>query len=177
MVIVTRPLTLGHPFKRRTVGPVSASPAEILILCVLVVAAWKIADGVFRDKAVQRDLYAAISYARPLAEQLRWDYEQTGRWPTSLRELNFGESVKPRQIARLELLRKQGVRIVFAIPAAIAGKSLVIRVTQRGPEHILECRTEDIPQGPLPSLCRPGAAVERLAWPPEIPGNPQLPPR
>ena len=155
----------------------SASPAEILILCVVIFAAWKIADGVYGDMAVQRDLYAGISYARPLAAQLLFANEQTGKWPTSLRELNFGEGERPRQIARLELLGEQGVRIVYASPAAIAGKSLVVRVTQRGPEHILECRTEDIPQGPRPSLCRPGAAVERLAWPPEAPGHPLQPQR
>jgi len=170
-------MTLRDLFKRRKMGPLSVSPVGFVVFCLFVAAVWTIADGVFRDKAVQEDLYSAISFARPVATQARWMHEQTGRWPSSLNDLRISQGTTPPQIAQIQLLQDKGVRLVFASPEAIAKRSIILRVISREGGHFLECEAGELPQSPLPPICKGRGNAERLSWPPAMPNNALQPTR
>jgi hypothetical protein len=159
-------MTFWDFFKRRKMGPLSVSPVGVVVFFVVAAAAWTIAEGVYRDKAIQQDLFAAVSYARPIATQARWMHEQTGKWPGSLGDLRIAEAKRPPQIAQVQLRQDQGVRLLFASPEAIAGKSMILRVVSRDSGRFLECEADELPQGPLPPICKGRGNAERLSWPP-----------
>lgn len=153
------------------------SPVGLIVFCLFFTAVWTIADGVFRDKAIQDELYAAISFARPIATQARWIHEQTGKWPGSLNDLRINQGKTPPQIAQVQLLQDQGVRLIIASPEAIARKSMILRVISREGGHFLECEAGEFPRGTLPPVCKERGNVERLSWPPAMPDNTSQPTR
>lgn len=168
-------MTLRDIFERRKMGPLSVSPLGLIVFCLIVAAVWMVADGVYRDKAIQQDLFAAVNFARPIATQARWLHEKTGKWPSSLNDLRTGEESAPRQIAEVQLLQDRGVRLLFAGPEVLAKKSMILRVIAREGGYFLECAAEDLPHGPLPPICKARGNAERLLWPPAMP-NPALHP-
>ena len=153
-------------FKRRKIGPLSVSPVGLAVFCLFVAAAIAISKGVYDDKEIQAHIYAALNYARPIAEQARLMQEKTGKWPASLADIEAAKAKAPPQIGRTHLLRDGEVRVVFANPPAISNASLRLKVTVRGNEHYFECSAEGAFKGALPSFCRPGAEPGRLTWPP-----------
>lgn len=136
-----------------------------------------IADGVYRDKAIQRDLYAAVNFARPVATQARWIHETTGKWPSSLNDLRIGQENLPERIAQVQLLQDQGVRLLFAGPEVLAMKSMILRVITHEGGYFLECEAVEFPHGPLPPICKGRGNAERLSWPPAMPNNASQPTR
>ena len=170
-------MTFWDFFKRRKMGPLSVSPAGLTVFFLLVAAVGRIADGIYRDRAVQNDLYAAISFAHPIVTQAHWIHEQTGKWPRSLDDLQISQVSRPPQIAQIQLLDDQGVRLVLARPEVIAGKSMMLRVNPREGAHFLECEAGEIPQGMLPQICKGRGNIERLSWPPAMPNNALQPTR
>jgi hypothetical protein len=154
-------------FKRRNIGGLSVSPVGLAIFGLIVAAAAVIAKGVFEDKEIQAHIYAALNYARPIAEQVRLMQEKTGKWPASLAEVEAAKAKPPPQIARMELRKDGEVRAVFASPPSLANSTLALKVIVRGSEHLFECEGVGNFKGALPSVCRPGEAPQRIAWPPE----------
>jgi hypothetical protein len=153
-------------FKRRKIGPLSASPFGLVVFCLFVAAVVIGSMNVFEAKEIQAHLYAAVEYARPIAVQARLAQEQTGKWPASLAEIEAAKAKAPPQVARTLLARDGEVRLVFASPPAIANASLSMQVVVRGNEHFMECRAEGDFKGALPSFCRPGAEPARVSWRP-----------
>jgi len=157
---------IGGLFKRRKIGPLSVSPVGLAVFCLLVAAVVAISTSVFEAKEIQAHVYAALNYARPIAEQARLAQEQTGKWPASLAGIDAAKAKPPPEVGRTLLGRDGEVRVVFASPPAIANASLSMQVVVRGNEHFFECRAEGDFKGALPSYCRPGAEPGRMTWPP-----------
>jgi hypothetical protein len=154
-------------FKRRKIGPLSVSPVGLAVFGLIVAAAVVISKGVFEDKEIQSHIYAALNYARPVAEQARLMQEKTGKWPALLAEVEAAKAKPPPQIARMELRKDGEVLVVFASPPPLANSTLILKVIVRGSEHLLECQAEGNFKGALPSVCRPGEGPQRISWPPE----------
>ena len=154
-------------FRRRKIGPLSVSPVGLALFCLFVAVAVVIYQGVYEAKEIQSHLYAALTYAQPIAAQARLTQERTGKWPASLAEIEAAKAKPPPQVGRILLLKDGEVRVVFASPPVIANASLSLKVGVSGTEHVLECRAEGDFKGALPTWCRPGELPQRLTWPPQ----------
>jgi hypothetical protein len=134
----------------------------LLVVAMLIAAAVIVSLGVDEAKAIQNDLYAAVNYARPIAEQAKLAHEQTGKWPASV-----NEEKKPPQVARVQLLQEQGVRVSLAGREEFVNKSLLLKIVARDGAHYLECNPGDLARGSLPRFCKPDGEPMRLTWPPQ----------
>lgn len=163
-------MTFFDLFKRRNIGPLSVSPVGLAVFCLFAAAAGVIANGVFEDKEIQNHIYAAKNYAYPIAAPARLMQEQTGKFPGALAEIATAKAKAPPQVGRTQLLKDGEVRVVFASPPSIVNSTLALKVIVRDGEHFLECHGEGAFKGALPSVCRPGAELQRMTWPPEMSG-------
>lgn len=154
-------------FERHKIGGLSVSPVGLTLFCLVVAAVVVVSRDVFEAKEIQAQLYEALNHARPIAEHARLTYEQTGKWPASLAEIEAAKAKAPPQVARLQLQKDGELRVVFASPPAIANSMLILKVIVNGGEHFLECRGEGQFNGALPPGCKAGDGPGKLSWPPE----------